>query len=366
MSDKDDLVEQAKELADPQSTKSLMKRIGELEYQLAVSEAERKFQSAKSAQAQEEVRSLKDRLDLIVEAQDARTQSKLKLRAKRAPRNASAVVCLNDWHAEERIDPATIGGANEFTLDICHKRLERTWNKVLFLLDFSRSVSKVDELIVWLGGDLINNMIHEEASETNFMGPGEATTFIQDRVCEGLDLLLDKGKVDRILVVTSFGNHGRTTSRKRFGTGWTHSWEWLAYCNLEKFYVGTNKVTWQIGRGYHNNVDIQGHNVRFHHGDGIRYAGGVGGVAIPLRKAIAQWNKQRRAAFDVLGHFHQYADDWYFTLCGCLCGYNAYALNIKAEFQDPTQTFLLIDKEYGKTMALPIFCGLPKDTSPSV
>ena len=196
------------------------------------------------------------------------------------------------------------------------------------------------------------------------MGPGAATAWIQDRVCEGLDLLLKEAKVDRMLVTTNFGNHGRTTRRIRHSTGWTNSWEWLAYTNLARIYQGTSKLAWQIGRGYHSWVDIQGRQVRFHHGDSIRFAGGVGGVAIPLRKAIGQWNKRRWADLDILGHFHQYADDWFFVLCGCLCGYNAYAQGIKAEFQPPTQTFLLIDKEYGKVMALPIFCGLPEKKGP--
>jgi len=359
MSKKEDLVKQAKDLADPQSTSSLMRRIGELESQLAVSEAERKFHAAKVAQAQEDLRNFKEKWELLVDSQDKVTAKKLSIRLKQAPRNATGVLCLNDWHAEQSIDPLTLEGNNEFNLEICCKRLERVWQKGLYLLEFVRTVSKIDELVVWLGGDLINGTIHEELEESNFLGPGEATLWVQERICEGLDLILREGKVNRILVVTNYGNHGRTTRKKRHGTGFTHSWEWLAYTNLERMWRSEPAIAWKIERGYFNSVDIQGRKVRFHHGDNIRYAGGVGGVAIPLRKAISQWNKLQRADLDVLGHFHQYADDWYFVLCGCLCGYDSYAQSIKGEFQPPTQTFLLIDKEHGKVMALPIFCGLP-------
>ncbi len=82
--------------------------------------------------------------------------------------------------------------------------------------------------------------------------------------------------------------------------------------------------------------------MRFHHGDAIRFAGGVGGVTIPLRKKIAQWNKRRTTHLDVLGHFHQFIDGWDFVGCGCLVGYDAYASEIGGEFQQPTQTFLVI------------------------
>jgi hypothetical protein len=74
-----------------------------------------------------------------------------------------------------------------------------------------------------------------------------------------------------------------------------------------------------------------------------------------LRKKIAQWNKRKTARYDVLGHFHQIIDAWDYIACGCLCGYDAYALEIGAEYQPPTQTFAVIDREYGKVLTVPIF-----------
>jgi DNA repair protein RadD len=34
-----------------------------------------------------------------------------------------------------------------------------------------------------------------------------------------------------------------------------------------------------------------------------------------------------------------------------------YSLEIGAEFQQPTQTFLVIDRDHGKVLACPVFCG---------
>ncbi|MFV1964331.1 MAG: hypothetical protein ACC628_02825 [Pirellulaceae bacterium] len=115
----------------------------------------------------------------------------------------------------------------------------------------------------------------------------------------------------------TYGNHGRTTKRRRISTGYKHSWEWLAYNNLAGYFK-TPKIRFKIEQGYHNWLDVQGHDVRFHHGDAIRYHGGIGGVTIPLRKKIAQWNKRRHSHLDILGHFHQFIDAWDYVVCGCL------------------------------------------------
>jgi hypothetical protein len=90
------------------------------------------------------------------------------------------------------------------------------------------------------------------------------------------------------------------------------------------------------------------------HGHNIRFAGGVGGVYIPINKAINQWNKLRHAYLDILGHFHTFRDGGNFIVNGSLCGYNAFAISIKADFEEPRQCFMLIDKKRGKTIVAPI------------
>lgn len=269
---------------------------------------------------------------------------------------ATAILCCNDWHVEGCIKRESVDGANEFNLQIATRRIDRTWQKALYLLEFARHISNIREIVLWLGGDLINGTIHEELEESNFLGPAEAVLFVQDHVATGIDLLLKQAKVDRVTVVTSYGNHGRTTRKRRISTGYRHSWEWLAYQNLARHYGRRPNVSFQITEGYHNFLEVQGHDVRFHHGDAVRYGGGVGGVTIPLRKKIAQWNKRRAARFDILGHFHQFIDAWDSVVCGCLCGYDAYAIEIGAEYQPPTQTFVVIDRHYGKVLTVPIFC----------
>ena len=115
------------------------------------------------------------------------------------------------------------------------------------------------------------------------------------------------------------------------------------------------------GEGYHNVQTILGRKVRFHHGDGLRYQGGVGGITIPVNKAIAQWDKVEAVDFDIFGHWHTHLVGYpKWISCGSLMGYSEYSLSIKAEYQAPTQTFIVIDRRYGMTLAAPIFLTPPK------
>jgi hypothetical protein len=128
------------------------------------------------------------------------------------------------------------------------------------------------------------------------------------------------------------------------------------YNFLAAQYADNPRVHWMVGNGYHNTQTVMGRTCRFHHGDGLRYQGGVGGITIPVNKAIAQWNKVKRVDFDFFGHWHTYM--WNYPTWvsnGSLIGYSPYSVEIKADFQHPTQTFAVIDTRYGMTESLPIF-----------
>lgn len=295
-------------------------------------------------------------------SQFAATQGKI--RSVKLPRGkkkagispATAIISCNDWHVEEEVDSDVVSGANKFNLSIADARISQIWPKACLFTDLMRSVSDINSIVLWLGGDLISGYIHPELEEGNQLGPSEAILFVQERLLTGINYLLAELKPVRLLVVCNSGNHARITPKRRISTGYKSSLEWIAYNNLALMFTKHKVVKFQIAKGSHTYVDIQGHNVRFTHGDDIKYYGGIGGVHIPLRRKIAQWDKVgRRADLTMLGHFHTFGDDWNYVLCGALIGYSAYAQSIGAEFQPPTQTFTLVNQQYGKIMALPLF-----------
>jgi hypothetical protein len=265
---------------------------------------------------------------------------------------STALLLGSDWHCEETVDPATVNGVNEFNLDIADKRIDRFFQAGIRLINIQRAATDIHTCVLWLGGDLLTGYIHEELVEGNSLSPTETIVWLQPRLTRGIDAL--RKEFRRVLVVCSLGNHGRTTQKKRVATAYKNSFEWLMYHTLSWRYEGTN-VEFQIGKSYHNLLEVYGRLIRFHHGDAIRYQGGIGGITVPVNKAIAQWNRVRPAYLDVFGHWHQEIDGGNFISNGSLIGFNAYALEIKASPERPQQTCLFIEKALGKTIVCPVF-----------
>jgi hypothetical protein len=218
--------------------------------------------------------------------------------------NSTAIFVLSDVHAEESVDPLTINGLNCHDLKICKNRFENCFSRFLMMADVARGLTTIDTLVVAVLGDLITGYIHEELQEGNNLSPSEAIIFVSDLLVNGIRFLKKEGGFKNIIVPTCVGNHGRTTRERRVATSYSNSYEWLMYKMLSKT-VQEPGVYWKVENGYHNYLDIQGHTVRFHHGDHISYGGGVGGITIPVNKALSQWNKVKRADYDYFGHFHQ-------------------------------------------------------------
>lgn len=271
------------------------------------------------------------------------------------PSQSTAFLVASDWHLEETVHRASVNGLNEFNLDIAERRIERLFQNGLKLVDMCRSKSEIETLVLAVLGDLITGYIHEELIEENALSPTQASLKAFELLCSGLDLLVEHGNFRRILVPCCYGNHGRTTEKPRVSTGYQNSYEWMLYQFLARKYAGHPVVQVKVAESYFNLLEVYGRTIRFHHGDGIRYKGGVGGITVPLNKAIAQWNKGKPAYLDVMGHWHTRQSTGNCVVNGSIIGYNAYAIQIKADFEHPCQSFFLLHPERGKTVEAPVY-----------
>jgi len=147
---------------------------------------------------------------------------------------------------------------------------------------------------------------------------------------------------------------GNTTTKRRHSTGAKNNYEWLMYHQLRRLYKDEPRVEFHIADGAHLYMEIYDWTLRFHHGDDVRYQGGVGGLSIPLRKATDSWNIGRHADITIIGHWHQFFDCNYAVVNGSLVGYNAFALGIKARYEPPMQGFFLMDRDRGKRLVSPV------------
>ncbi len=268
---------------------------------------------------------------------------------------ATMVALLSDIHCEETVRPETVNGLNAFDLDVCDARLAEHAQRFFTLLEHERQLCRIDRVCVWLGGDMISGMIHPELAEENSLHPLAAIRWVGERLRGFIDAVA--GTAREVIVATSCGNHGRTTEKLRTNEADT-SYEHHLYLTLAASEKRRN-VRWAIGEGHLNYVDLDGFTVRFMHGHAVRYQGGIGGIHVPLNKAIAAWDTTRRADLTCLGHWHQFS--WSrsgrYVTNGSVIGPSAYSVRIKAMYEPPCQAAFVVD--HGRrevTRAYPVFC----------
>ena len=204
---------------------------------------------------------------------------------------------------------------------------------------------------------MITGYIHEELMESNSLSPTQAVRFAKQRIISGLEYYLQHGKFENIHIVCSYGNHGRTTQRKRFSTGFKNSYEWMLYHDIADYFTKDKRIQFTIPNGVFTYIDVYGYTCRFMHGDTISYQGGIGGLTIPLIKAIHRYDQQVQAHYNFMGHYHQLFQATKTCIVnGSGIGYNAYAQAIGAGFEKPLQGYCLIDQRRGMTIKAPIFC----------
>lgn len=276
-------------------------------------------------------------------------------RKKNISGTSTAILVLTDWHTEESVDPATVNGLNEFNLDIAAARVKKATDGALRMLDKERTWTKIDSLIIGVLGDLITGHIHPELQASNNLHPTEAILYVQELLTNALTTIVKHAKCKDILVATSYGNHGRTGEKPRISTSHKNSFEWLLYKTLEQSFRPKG-LRWQVANSYFNYVETQGMTLRFHHGDWMKFHGGVGGLSIPAHKAIDKWNEAKWADFDFFGHYHHYLRTHKFCCCDSLIGYAPYGIYAKGTFRHPAQLFATVNQKHGLTLAEPIFC----------
>ena len=266
---------------------------------------------------------------------------------------AVAVVLASDWHIEEPVKKQSVNGLNEYNLTIAEQRVQEFFANTVTLLRKEQAAVRIDTMVLWLGGDFISNNIHDVLLETNQLSPIEAILLAQNWLENGIRYLIANTDV-KLIIPCSVGNHSRITQKVHINTESGNSLEAYMYHMLSK-HIEDDRVQFIINESYFTYLDIFGMTLCFHHGHAHKYNSGVGGLYIPVRRAIGQWNQKRRVDLWVFGHFHSYIQDPAFVCNGSLIGWNAYADRLNVNYEPPKQTFFLLDKKRKcRTVTMPI------------
>lgn len=279
--------------------------------------------------------------------------------------DAIACAAASDWHVEEEVVAAAVHGLNEYNLEIARGRGMRFFQNFLHLANMMARESTIRTIHISFLGDFFSNWIHEELLASTLLAPGEAARFCLEIFFAGIDFLLRESAfvIEGDLIP---GNHGRMTDHMHFSNPTGTSLETFMYHALAARYAGNDRVRLRVAE--HAMVYrkfFERFTMRLIHGYEVKYGGGVGGLTIPLNKAIAQWDIAVRTDLTVLGHFHQRFDGGNFLANGSLIGYNTYAQAIKAKYEEAQQSFWLIHARNGGTKATtaPIWVTPAKEQS---
>lgn len=288
-------------------------------------------------------------------------------RTSKGKRVGSAIVLCSDWHVEEHVDPRKVRGRNRYGLEVAAERIDRLTVGTIRLLETQAETWDLRELVLWLGGDLMGGYIHPELIESNEASPIETVLWLRSKVTRMIRSILESGAVRKIVVPCNYGNHGRTPDQRRpkIATQAANNFEWLLYQVLAKDFENEKRVHFHVSETDVLYLRAYDFTLRFTHGDAVKYNGGVGGVTIPLLKAISAWDTDQRADYTFLGHYHQWLPHGRFLINGSLIGWSDVAVRFKCTYEPARQAFAILDAEEGMTALHPIWVQLRSETVPT-
>lgn len=269
-------------------------------------------------------------------------------------RQGVPVLVCSDWHVEEPVDPKTVNGINEYSLDIADRCIERLVDAFEWLLRDARYDCRT--AIIALLGDHLSGYIHLELEEKNFLSPTQAILWLADRIERMLRMIAKRcPDLERIVVACCDGNHGRNTLKIRVSTRTANSLEWLLYHSLAAKMADDPRFDFRIADGEWLFVEVYGKTLAFTHGDSFSYGGGVGGISIPIRRGIARQFQGQSIAKFCMGHFHQQQDFGDILINGSMIGPTPYSMRIHASPERRKQSWFLWDSRNGQALSAPIW-----------
>lgn len=265
---------------------------------------------------------------------------------------ATAVVVASDWHIEERVTPEAVNGLNKYNLSIAKDRAAQFFKVALHLRDIEAKNTPVPTMILALLGDFITGNLDLQRGSPGScsLEPVDAAYEAKGIIKSGIDFLLANSDL-KLVIPCHAGNHSRITKKSTDSeTEMGNSLEYFIYGFLAQEYANNPRVQFLISRSYTSRVKVYNTTIRFHHGHRIRYQGGIGGLTIPATKYLLRANTAWQADIDVFGHHHQKQKGPRFICNGSMIGYNAYAQDGAFEFEEPSQTYFLINKRWNEVI----------------
>lgn len=216
-------------------------------------------------------------------------------KADRRKHAHAALLHLTDWQLGKH--------SESYDTSVCRDRVETAIRKTIRLTEIQRAAYPVDEIIVFLGGDMVEGI-------TVFPGQAfevDSTAFDQVFAAAAIiesSLLTLLEHFARVTVYEVAGNHGRIG--RKGDNPRRDNWDRVVYRVTRERLAGQERLVWHEPTGWYEIAEIGAYRALLVHGDQIKSFGGNVPAFGISRKAIA-WSSGVTEPFDdmYMGHFHQ-------------------------------------------------------------
>lgn len=217
----------------------------------------------------------------------------------------------SDEHYDATFTLVQTGGWNEQTPEIAEEKVHTYVRKLIRLYEIQAMDATIPHIVLPLMGDMIEGELHLKSERTTCMTPLEASRFAYRMKRTIIDNLLATD-IPRIIIPCVDGNHGRTTAKRTPGLNQRYSYEHDVYLRLADHYLEAreSRVDFYVPETDFVRLEIwPGYWICITHGDTVKGGSGVGGLTIPLLKAVDKhWRKSNPADLYILGHHHTLLD----------------------------------------------------------
>jgi hypothetical protein len=263
----------------------------------------------------------------------------------------------SDWHWGEVVDPAQVGGVNEYSLKIAQERARAFIETSIDLLKNRFNNPKYEGVVFALGGDMFSGNIHEELATTNDMEVMPCVLDLWGTLVWCVEVLADE--FGKVFVPCVSGNHGRNTHKIQNKNRNYTNFDWLLYQFLNKRFENDKRVTFFIPDGSDAYYQVYGYKYLLTHGDQFRGGDGVIGCLGAIIRGDHK-KRSRNAQIDqeydtmLIGHFHQLIQLQRLIVNGSLKGYCEYAYSNNFGFEPPRQALWITHPLHGITFSCPV------------
>ena len=275
-------------------------------------------------------------------------------KAKSDKEGSTGFLIASDWHADEVVKASTVLGKNEYNREIAEQRIKNFFANVVYMI----RKKPVDNLVFGLIGDLIGGYIHPELEQTNSMSPMQGISFVKNLIISGLKYLHDNlPDLEKITVIGICGNHSRTTKKMQFSNGFEMNHEYFMYKDIERIVtlMGMMKFQFIIPESEFAYIDVYGKKLLFAHGHQFRTAGGIGGIYPSMLRWYSKMNQTVKIDKAFIGHYHTSVYTKEVCVNGSLKGFDAFAMGHGLAFEEPQQTYVILNEKRGFIFYSPIF-----------